>query len=258
MPNRLRRTNSLDYGEREHARISTIEADDDPITHDEAMSRKDANKWQEAMEEEIKALKKNQVSGLASLPQTANLVTCRWVYKIKRRPDGKIERYRARLVARGFSPIEGVDYNETFAPVVNTVVVRLMFAFASIMGLTFKQFDIKTAFLYGKLDEEVYMEQPPGFQDGSNKVRRLKRSLYGLKQAPRQWKLEFTDHLKQLGLEQSNVDKCVFYSLQRPRVFLIIYVDDGLIFSHPRKLQTRSCTDSKDASTSMKKTRVSS
>ena len=100
MPNRLRRTNSLNYGGKEHARISTIEADDDPITFDEAMSHKDANKWQEAMEDEIKALKKNQVYGPTSLPQNANLVNCRWVHKIKRRPDGKIERYRARLVAR--------------------------------------------------------------------------------------------------------------------------------------------------------------
>lgn len=229
---RLRVTrSSADLVNTEHAKISTIEANDDPGSYQEAISGNNTSEWIEAMKEEIQALKKNQVYELSSLPEGANLVTCRWVFKTKRRPDGEIERYRARLVARGFSQIEGIDYSATFAPVVSTSVVRLLFAQASIEGLVYKQFDIKTAFLYGNLDEEVYMQQPEGFDDSSPKVWRLKRSLYGLKQAPRQWNIEFTSYLKSMGLVQSQYDHCVFFRTNNPKIILVIYVDDGLVFA---------------------------
>ena len=117
--------------------------------------------------------------------------------------------------------------------------MRLLFAFASINKLIYKQFDIKTAFLYGSLEEEVYMKQPPGFSDGTKKVWQLLRSLYGLKQAPRQWNIEFTGYLKKIGLIQSEYDRCVFYNNNSPRVILIIYVDDGLIFSESESTAKR-------------------
>lgn len=130
-------------------------------------------------------------------PKRANVVSNRWVLRIKRKPDGTIERYRARLVAKGFSQIHGVDYNETYAPVVGRTTVRLLAPIgAAARGLECCRFDIETAFLYGLLEKEVFMQQPEGFQDGTERVCLLKRSLYDLKQAPRQWNLEFTRFLR--------------------------------------------------------------
>ena len=115
------------------------------------MSRSDKSQWQDAMEDEMRSLAKNKVWELVTRPNNINVVTNRWVFKIKRKPNGDVDRYRARLVARGFTQVEGVDYSETYAPVANMPTVRLLFAHAAIKGLMFKQFDIKTTFLYGNL-----------------------------------------------------------------------------------------------------------
>lgn len=116
--------------------------------------------------QELDSLKKNDVWELVNRPKHQNIVTCRWVFRIKRKPDGTIDRYKARLVARGFSQKSGIDYNETYAPVANILSIRLLFAHAAVENLKMSQFDIKTAFLYGDLEEEVYMEQPEGFIEG--------------------------------------------------------------------------------------------
>ena len=210
--------------------VTAEESEMDPITFEEAMSRPDAAKWKIAMQDELDSLDKNQVWTLINPPKHKNIVSNRWVYRIKRSPDGKIERYRARLVARGFSQVEGIDYFETYSPTVSTAIVRLLFAYAAIKGLFIKQFDIKCAFLYGDLKEEVYMSQPTGFETGDNRVCLLKRSLYGLKQAPLQWCRKFSDFLLTMKLKNSIEDRCVFYR-KEPFLALIIYVDDGVIFA---------------------------
>ena len=213
--------------------LSTVEADSDPQTFEEATSRPDSDKWLAAMQEELESLAKNDVWTLVDRPRNCNIVSNRWVYRIKRSPEGKIERYRARLVARGFSQVEGVDYFETYAPTANMVVVRTLFAYAAIEGLHVQQFDIKAAFLYGDLEETVYMHQPAGFAKG-DKVCLLKRSLYGLKQAPRQWCRKFSEFLLETSLVVSSEDRCVFYKLD-PFLALVIYVDDGILFArHPK------------------------
>lgn len=130
-------------------------------------------KWCEAMREELEALKKNQTWEMTELPTGKKAVGCKWVFTVKQSPEGKIERYKARLVARGYSQTYGIDYDETFAPV------------AANFGWPLHQLDVKNAFLHGDLQEEVYMEVPPGMAAAGNegKVCRLKKSLYGLKQS---------------------------------------------------------------------------
>lgn len=232
---RLRaRSPPLDYDESKVViNLSTFEADDDPQSYDEAMGRDDHKKWLAAMNDEIQALKKYEVYTLVDRPK-CNIVTNRWVLRIKRKPNGTIDRYRARLVARGFSQVYGLDYNETYAPVVNMVSVRMLFAYASIAQLEIGQFDVKTAFLYGDLEETIYMEQPEGFCEDKNKVCLLKKSLYGLKQAPRQWNKKFTEFLKNLNLVISTYDECIFYR-ENPLLIIAIYVDDGLVLARTKE-----------------------
>lgn len=215
-----------------HAKLATLEQIEDPKNYVEAMQRHDKNLWINAMQEEIDSLKKNKVYVLVDRPK-GNIVTNKWVLKIKRKPNGEVERYKARLVARGFTQSYGVDYLETYAPVANMVSVRMIFAHAAMNNLLMAQFDIKTAFLNGDLEETVYMEQPEGFLVDKNKVCLLKRSLYGLKQSPRQWNKKFTDFLKEMNLEVSNHDNCVFFK-RKPLVIIAIYVDDGIIFSESK------------------------
>lgn len=224
LPQRLR-----SGANRNHANLTTIEAEEDPRSYKEAMTRSDKKEWVKAMEEEIESLKRNDVWELVDRPNH-NIVTNKWVLKIKRNPDGSIERYKARLVARGFSQVYGIDYIETYAPVVNMASIRMLFAHAAEKSLYLSQFDVKTAFLYGDLEETVYMEQPEGFAENSNKVCRLKRSLYGLKQSPRQWNQKFSTFLKDMDLQVSENDGCIFYR-KDGSLIVAIYVDDGLILA---------------------------
>lgn len=230
-PSRLRpRDKRVNYNT-EQAKAASSIIDDEPTNFKQILKRADSNKWLEAMNEELESLDKNQVWDLVDRPKGINIVTNRWVLRIKRKTTGEIDRYRARLVARGFTQVHGIDYNETFAPVVNVVTVRLLFAYAAKENLYMKGFDVKAAFLYGYLDEVVYMEQPEGFEDGTDKVCLLKKSLYGLKQAPRQWNKEFSNFLSSLNLQVSEHDRCIYYRLKPARLIIAIYVDDGIIFA---------------------------
>ena len=114
-------------------------------------------------------------------------ISCKWVYKVKIRPDGSIERYKARLVARGFSQQYGLDYDETFSPVSKNTMVRVLIALVASKSWVLWQMDVKNVFLHGELDKEIYMEQPKGFESKAQPwyVCKLKKALYGLKQAPR-------------------------------------------------------------------------
>lgn len=210
--------------------ISTLESIDDPTSYASAMQRPDASRWKKAMEEELESFKKCEVWDIVDRPQNENVVTNRWVLRIKRKPNGEIERYRARLVARGFTQIKGIDYHETYSPVVNTTFIRILLALAARLSLIIAGFDIKTAFLHGDIEENVFMEQPEGFATDKSKVCKLKRSIYGLKQAPRCWNKRFLKCLTELDLTISESDNCVMYKKDL-LLILAIYVDDGLIFS---------------------------
>lgn len=153
----------------------------EPEQYDDAVSCDNKKEWIEAMNDEYNSLTKNKTWYLVNLPENKKAIDNRWVYKIKYSLNGEIDRYKARLVVRGVTQEYGVDYNETFSPVVKFSSLRTILAIAAALNLKLKQFDVKTAFLHSDLDEEIYMKQPKGFDDGTNKVCRLMKSLYGLK-----------------------------------------------------------------------------
>ncbi|KAJ7951046.1 Retrovirus-related Pol polyprotein from transposon TNT 1-94 [Quillaja saponaria] len=189
-------------------------------------------KWEDAMVEEMKALSKNDTWELASLPHGKRAVGCKWVFTIKRKADGTIERYKARLVARGFTQTYGVDYQETFAPVAKMNSIRVLISCAANLGWDLQQLDVKNAFLHGDLAEEVYMEIPLGFscQKTEGKVCKLKKSLYGLKQSPRAWFDRFQKAMISFGYQQSNADHTMFVKHCHGRItILIVYVDDIVV-----------------------------
>jgi histone deacetylase 1/2 len=142
-------------------------------------------RWKKAMEEETAALHQNQTWHLvpANPKSRRNVIDCKWVYRIKRNSDGTIDRYKAHLVAKGFKQRYGIDYEDTFSPVVKAATIRVVLAISVSHGWSLRQLDVKNAFLHGVLDEEVYMKQPPGFTDPNfpTHVCKLDKALYGLK-----------------------------------------------------------------------------
>ena len=189
--------------------------------------------WVDAMKAEIDSLHDNSVWELVQLPEGRKPVGSKWVFKVKTNADGSIERCKARLVAQGYSQKEGLDYDETFSPVVRSESVRSVIALASKNGLKLHQMDITTAFLNGDLEEEVYMKQPEGFlADGQEHlVCRLKKSIYGLKQSPRCWNQVLDAQLKLMGFKQSTSDPCIYTSKTKldGLFILAVYVDDILL-----------------------------
>lgn len=189
-------------------------------------------KWTKAIEEEMGALLKNQTWTLVPLPQGKKTVGCRWVFSVKHKADGSIERYKARLVAKGYTQTYGVDYHETFSPVAKLNTVRVLLSLAANLDWPLHQLDVKNAFLHGDLEEEVYMDTPPGYTASSKTevVCKLQRALYGLKQSPRAWFGRFSQAMKKYGFCQSNSDHTLFLKHQRGKVTaLIVYVDDMII-----------------------------
>ena len=168
--------------------------------------------WHGAMHEEIQALHFNNTWTLVLFHPSMNVVGSWWAYRIKHRVDGSIERYKACLVARGFTQQEGIDYFETFSPVIKQVTVRLVFSIAVSRDWKIHQLDIYNAFLNGILDEEVYMKQPSGFVDSAlpSHMCRLHKSLYGLKQALWVWYSRLSDFLLSIGFHASKVDIFLF------------------------------------------------
>ena len=212
-------------------------ADDDvPSTYTEAISNSDGVKWKQAMNEEMQSLHKNRTWEFMSLPKGKKAIGCKWVYAKKEGFPGKNEiRYKARLVAKGYAQKEGIDYNEVFSPVVKHSSIRILLALVAQYDLELVQLDVKTAFLHGDLEEEIYMTQPDGFKvaDKENWVCKLTKSLYGLKQSPRQWYKRFDQFMKGQRYTRSKFDHCVYFQkLQEGSfIYLLLYVDDMLIAS---------------------------
>jgi histone deacetylase 1/2 len=200
----------------------------EPTTVRQAL--KDA-RWVTAMKEEYDALMTNQTWSLVPLPASRKPIGCKWVFRIKQNPDGSVHKYKARLVAKGYSQIQGFDYMETFSPVVKPITVRLILSIAISRGWMLKQLDVNNAFLNGKLDEEVYMSQPPGFESPDKTlVCRLHKALYGLKQAPRAWFHKLTSTLLQLGFVASKCDPSLFTLASKDVcIYILVYVDDIII-----------------------------
>jgi transposase InsO family protein len=177
----------------------------EPATPEEALSGKESTEWKKAMDEEMKSLHENNTWTLVPKPTDRKLVDCRWIYKRKEKSDGTLDRYKARLVARGFKQVYGIDYEETYSPVVKFPSIRLLLSLAASEDMEILQFDIKTAFLYGELEEEIFMTQPEGYEEGRGLVCHLQKSLYGLKQSPRQWNKKFHNFLTQNGFKGNQI-----------------------------------------------------
>lgn len=211
-------------------KVENLHKPKEPETFKEAMESPDYEKWQEAMKSEIRSLKDNQTWDLVELPKGRKALPCKWVFKLKMNPDGSVERYKARMVIKGYSQIPGVDYDRTFSPVVRLSTVRSLLAAATRENLKLTQFDVTTAFLNGEVKEELYMKQPEGYRDGTKRVCKLKRSLYGLKQAPRCWNHCIAEFLLKTGFKQSEADPCLFVRTKgQSKVAIALYVDDGLV-----------------------------
>lgn len=207
----------------------------EPQTYQEALSSTEGHLWKAAIEEEFESLIKNGTWELTALPPDRTAIKNRWLFKIKPGYNGVPQRYKARLVAKGFTQRQGIDYHDTFAPVVKHATLRIVLAIVAALDLEIIQLDVKTAFLYGDLEESIYMEQPEGYSvvGKEKEVCRLIKSIYGLKQSPRCWNIKFNDFLLKFGLKRSTADPCVYYRRQGEELtIVVIFVDDGLICSN--------------------------
>ncbi|KAI9162582.1 hypothetical protein LWI28_028704 [Acer negundo] len=191
------------------------------------------SEWRAAVWEEVRALEKNGTWEMSELPKGKNPVGCKWIFTVKHKADGSVERFKARLVAKGFTQSYGIDYEETFAPVAKLNTIRVLLSLAANLDWPLHQLDVKNAFLNGDLEEEVYMEVPPGLETYSktNLVCKLKKSLYGLKQSPRAWFERFTKAVKRYGYSQCQTDHTLFvkHETAGKMAILIVYVDDIIL-----------------------------
>ena len=210
----------------------TFMLEDEPKTFKEAMSSPESFHWKEAVNSEIESIMHNNTWELTNLPSGVKPLSCKWIFTKKRKVDGSIDKYKARLVVRGNNQREGLDYFDTYSPVTRITSIRMLIAFAALNGLEIHQMDVKTAFLNGDLEEEIYIQQPEGFvvAGQENKVCRLVKSLYGLKQAPKQWHKKFDDVMLSNGFKINECDKCVYIkTTHNGYVIVCLYVDDMLI-----------------------------
>ena len=211
-----------------------------PQTISEAKAREDWNEWKAAMEAEMESLKINKTWGSPiARPSERNVVSCKWVFSLKINAMGAIDKYKARLVARGFTQEEGVDYETTFAPVVKYTTLRVLLAIALAKGLRVTQMDIVTAYLYADLDCEILMEQPEEFQEGEG-VLPLMKGLYGLKQAGMLWHGKILTSLLKAGFTQNTYEPGLYTLIRgKVEVYLIMYVDDILVATNSEEERKR-------------------
>src|SRR3954463_10717899 len=211
---------------------------DEPTNYEEAMVSPDSAKWLEAMKSEMRSMYENKVWTLVDLPDDRQAIENKWIFKKKTDADGNVTVYKARLVAKGFRQVQGVDYDETFSRVAMLKSVRILLAIAAYFDYEIWQMDVKTAFLNGNLEENVYMIQPEGFvaPKDAGKVCKLKRSIYGLKQASRSWNLRFDEVVKGFGFIQNGEEACVYKKVSGSAIsFLILYVDDILLIGNDKE-----------------------
>lgn len=229
-PHQLRSTSGKEITE--YIALTAMLTDQEPLSMTAALKGRDKAKWREAMNTELACLQKNHTWDVVDLPSGKKVVGCKWVYKIKRNSEGEVDRYKARLVAKGFTQTHGIDYNETYSPVVRMTTLRLLFSLAQTRQLKVDHLDAVSAFLHGNIDEEVYMELPPGYElksvDGAGrKVCRLRKAIYGLKQSSRAWYIRLAEELMAMGFKRLELEPCVFHL---NGCFIAVFVDDLLFF----------------------------
>ncbi|KAE8212989.1 hypothetical protein CF319_g9212, partial [Tilletia indica] len=202
----------------------------EPTTFAQALSREDRDEWKASMDDEYKSLMEMGTWELCHPPPGRKLIGCRWVYKVKTDPEGRAIRKKSRLVAQGFTQVEGIDYDETFAPVARLSALRMIVTLAIQLGLRLHGMDVKTAYLNGELDVDIFMKQPPGYDDGTGRVCRLLRTLYGLKQSGRYWYHKLRDRLLDAQFQQLKSEPCLFFKkTEKGPIIILVYVDDVAI-----------------------------
>ncbi|KAK9066710.1 hypothetical protein SSX86_014033 [Deinandra increscens subsp. villosa] len=214
--------------------MSDAEKCDDPSSYEEAVLSPYKREWEDAMRDEISSLDQNHTWVLRDKPVDKKVIPCKWLFKVKEPlNEGDKPRFKARLVAKGFKQKAGIDYHEIFSPVVKHTSIRLILSITAVKDLELEQMDVKTAFLHGTLEEEIYINQPQGFEvkGKESQVCLLQKSLYGLKQSPRQWYKAFDDHMISNDFSRSKHDPCVYIrEYERGRyIYLLLYVDDMLL-----------------------------
>lgn len=222
--------------------VTAIPSYTEPKTYAQALASENKNQWICAMKEEIAAMNINKTWELCELPKNRSAIGCKWVFKSKTDADGSIIRYKARLVAQGFSQKFGFDYDQIFAPVARQTTFRILLSIASKENLLVHHLDVTTAFLNGKLSDSIFMKQPPGFENNNKDlVCRLKKGIYGLKQAARLWNDTVHRLLTSHGFEQGKADPC-FYSknIDNNWLFVLVYVDDILLVGKTNNMIVRA------------------
>ena len=213
----------------------------EPQTYKEAVNSMERLMWKKAIKSEIDSILHNHTWELVDLPSGCKPLSSKWIFKRKRKVDGSIDKYKARLVIKGYRQTEGLDYFDTYSPVTRINSIRMVLAIASLKDLEVHQMDFKIAFLNGHLNKEIYMEQPEGFSTSGQemKVCRLVKSLYGLKQAPKQWHEKFDNVMLSHGFKINECDKCVYVKDdEHGYVIVCLYVYDMLIVGSDDKMIT--------------------
>jgi len=198
----------------------------EPKSWKDAMSHNGRAKWLQAANDEMDSLVSNGTWTLVDPPVNRNVLKGRWVFKYKRGPSGEVIRHKARWVVKGYEQQHGIDYDETFASVVKPMSYKALFAIAAALDLEIEQMDVKTAFLYGCVQEDIFVEQPHGLNDNSGRVCKLNKALYGLKQSPRVWYKTLSTFLGEAGFTPLDADHSVFV---KNSTYIAAYVDDLLL-----------------------------
>lgn len=205
--------------------VLTVE---EPKTYRQAITSPRKKAWENAMNEELKSLEENNVFTIVERPRNRKVVGGKWVFKAKGDANGNLEKFKARYVAQGYSQTQGLDFDEIFAPVARYDSLRLLLALSASENWKPRQLDVKSAFLYGLLKEEVYMELPEGSKKDGH-VAKLNRCIYGLKQSPREWYFRLVEFLRPNGFQVSSFDPCILVHASGG-LFIAIYVDDSSLF----------------------------
>jgi len=203
----------------------------EPKTYEEAVISPESKFWRDAMDNELKNIKERKTWTVSRLPFGKIPISSKWVFRIKRNAQGKIQRFKARLVARGFSQRPGIDYGETYSPVVSFDTIRLLFALTLNQNWVNRHLDVDCAYLYGNLEEEIYMTPPPGLSEENceNKVLRLLKPLYGLRQSGRNWNFTLDKALEEIGFIRLKSSSCIYK--YEEKALLAVYVDDLALFA---------------------------
>lgn len=207
----------------------------DPETIEEALALPKSKQWIKAMEEECESLITNKTWTFVDLPERQKTLDTKWIFKKKVDSSGKMLRYKARLVARGCKQIEGIDFHETYFPVVRYSSIRFLCALAAKLDLDVSQMDVTAAYLHGDIDEDIYLQPPEELIEHHNKrkVWKLNKAIYGLKQSGRAWNEHLNKTLIKLNFSRSQTDTCIYVKKNKADLLIItVYVDDLLILSN--------------------------